>query len=50
MVVPASGNTQLERFENGLVITVLLEDAGEGSYEAAPVASIVAEYITAHQL
>ncbi len=50
VVVPASGNTQLERFENGLVITVLLEDAGEGSYEAAPVASIVAEYITAHQL
>lgn len=37
-------------YENGVVITVMLEEAGEGSYEAGPVARSVADYIVENGL
>jgi penicillin-binding protein 2 len=45
VVVPGMGTTELARFEAGWVITVLLEEAGEGSYEAGPVARSIAQYL-----
>jgi penicillin-binding protein 2 len=50
VVIPSGGGTALANYEGGLVITVLLEEAGEGSYEAGPIAKAVAEYVIAQKL
>lgn len=50
VVIPTQPGTELGYFERGVVITILLEEAGEGSYEAGPVAKTIAEYLISHQL
>lgn len=40
LVVPRGGE-----YDEGMAITVLLEEAGEGSYEAGPVARAIADYV-----
>ncbi len=43
--VTESGEYTLADYEQGVLITVLLEEAGEGSYEAGPVAVKIARYV-----
>ncbi len=48
VVVPAirdSGEYVEADYEKGVVISVMLEEAGEGSYEAGPVARAIAEFV-----
>lgn len=42
-------NTNNRSYENGVVLTVLLEEAGEGSAEAGAVARRIADYLVEHQ-
>lgn len=48
VVVPKVNGESLD-YERGVVITVLLEEAGEGSYEAGPVALKIAKFIVERQ-
>lgn len=46
VVIPKPNEGEgLDAFEEGLAVTVLVEEAGEGSYEAAPMARSILDYV-----
>ncbi|OGD79362.1 hypothetical protein A2368_01305 [Candidatus Collierbacteria bacterium RIFOXYB1_FULL_49_13] len=46
VLIPSLGKgDEIEAYEQGLVVTVLVEEAGEGSYEAAPIARKILDYV-----
>lgn len=46
----ANGKTpSMESYQKGITITIMLEESGEGSYEAGPIAKDIAQYLVDHK-
>lgn len=49
VIVPQGDGGKIENYMQGVTITVMLEESGEGSYEAGPVAHDIAQYLIDHK-